>query len=286
MSKTRRRWQWSTTATAVTMLAVMLTYASFLTFYYLVSGSEPELAPVDQSAARDETVALVTLQAMNSPDHLIQMTVRVLPARALIDPRLDVLKSDIAVWLDPSTDLGELKYASGSRPTEVSATMPVTGATYTWPLDKYTTGPISADMIVGSGEGRKLAPVRVEVTGDLEDWDVNTVRSGPDGHEITLNLSRTKGQLGFDIGIFMILLVLPAACMYVAVQTARGRKKFLPPMTTWFAAVLFAIIPLRNILPGAPPAGVWVDHAVVLWVLVTLVTAMVIYLIGWHRDAE
>ena len=86
--------------------------------------------------------------------------------------------------------------------------------------------------------------------------------------------------------IFAILLALPALCMYVAIQTARGKKKFLPPMTTWFAAVLFAILPLRNILPGAPPPGVWIDQAIVLWVLITLVTAMIIYFIGWHRDAD
>ena len=35
--------------------------------------------------------------------------------------------------------------------------------------------------------------------------------------------------------------------------------------------MLFAVIPIRNFLPGAPPPGAWIDQALVLWVLIALV---------------
>jgi Domain of unknown function (DUF4436) len=39
-------------------------------------------------------------------------------------------------------------------------------------------------------------------------------------------------------------------------------------MTTWYAAMLFAVVPLRTALPGSPAFGSWIDLTIVLWVLV------------------
>ena len=61
----------------------------------------------------------------------------------------------------------------------------------------------------------------------------------------------------------------------LAIPMALGRRKFLPPFATWYAANLFAIVPLRNILPGAPPPGSWIDQAIVQWVLIALVTQVI-----------
>jgi hypothetical protein len=47
--------------------------------------------------------------------------------------------------------------------------------------------------------------------------------------------------------------------------------------------MLFAVIPLRNALPDAPPFGAWVDVTVVLWVIVALVASMGIYVSCWWR---
>jgi hypothetical protein len=67
---------------------------------------------------------------------------------------------------------------------------------------------------------------------------------------------------------------------------ALGRTSFVPPFITWYAAMLFAIVPLRNILPGSPPFGSWIDQAVVLWVLIGLVAAMTLFLIAWWRNRD
>jgi len=43
-------------------------------------------------------------------------------------------------------------------------------------------------------------------------------------------------------------------------------ESFQPPMTTWYAAMLFAVVPLAKMrLPDSPPIGFWVDVSVVLW---------------------
>ncbi|WP_236746664.1 DUF4436 family protein, partial [Mycobacteroides abscessus] len=83
-----------------------------------------------------------------------------------------------------------------------------------------------------------------------------------------------------------IPLTLPTMALIVAIETVKGRKKFHPPLTTWFGTMLFAIVPLRNILPGAPPPGAWIDQALVLWVLIALVVAMVLYVEAWWKQSD
>jgi hypothetical protein len=58
------------------------------------------------------------------------------------------------------------------------------------------------------------------------------------------------------------------------------------PFGTWLAAMLFAVIPIRNFLPGAPPPGAWIDQALVIWVLIALIAAMTAYTISWYRQPD
>jgi hypothetical protein len=50
--------------------------------------------------------------------------------------------------------------------------------------------------------------------------------------------------------------------------------------------MLFAIVPIRDIAPGAPPPGAWIDQALALWVLIALTAAMAIYILAWYRRFE
>ncbi len=198
--------------------------------------------------------------------------------------------------LYPTSDLGDLHYPKGKAPAQLSTTIEAHGDVGNWPFDSYSTEPISADAFVGSGENVKKVPARVEVTGELDGWDVSVNRvhdpaalptqRGSDNGNVVITLRRAKGPLIFDLGICLVLIALPTLALLVAVPMALGRRKFLPPFATWYAANLFAIVPLRNILPGAPPPGSWIDQAIVQWVLIGLVTAMSLYILAWVRQGD
>jgi hypothetical protein len=87
-------------------------------------------------------------------------------------------------------------------------------------------------------------------------------------------------------GFCLVLLALPAMAVFVSIELLLGRKTFQPAFSTWFAAMLFAVVPIRNVLPGNPPAGSWVDEAIVVWVLIALTAAMVTYVVAWVRNAD
>jgi hypothetical protein len=101
-----------------------------------------------------------------------------------------------------------------------------------------------------------------------------------------VELQRSPSTAAFAAVIVAVLISLAGVALFVAVQTSRGLRKFQPPMATWYAAMLFAVVPLRNALPDSPPIGFWIDVTVVLWVIVVLVASMLLYISCWWRQLK
>jgi hypothetical protein len=276
------------------VVAVIVIYVLSLIAVHLLAQSAPPLPAVDLSKVEaEDSVVQVRLEKLDTVANRLTVNVLVYPKDSLYDKNFGVLTADAAVRLYPENDLGDLQYPVGKAPAQVSTTIEAHGDPGNWPFDSYKTEVIAADVFTGSGQSREKAPARVEVSGKLDGWDATVTRvhdpsdSNPDVlDDVTITLHRAKGPLIFDIGICLVLIALPVLALWVAIPVALGRTSFLPPMTTWYGAMLFAIVPLRNILPGSPPYGSWIDQAVVLWVLIGLVGAMALFLVGWWRQRD
>jgi len=235
-------------------------------------------------------VVLVTLQSIRTVDFKVDAKVLVIPEDSLTDERLDVLKTDISVRLYPWNSVGDLNFPEGEAPKEVTTTLDIDGDPTRWPFDSYHTPPISATLLVGSGADRQFRPARVEFEGAIQGWNISSQDTAPSplaansGAAEELTFKRALGTLAFDLGICLVLITLPTLAVFTALQVTTRKKEFQMPFTTWYAAMLFAIVPLRNILPGAPPPGAWIDQILILWVIIALVAAMVIYIRAWYKQ--
>ena len=83
--------------------------------------------------------------------------------------------------------------------------------------------------------------------------------------------------------ILVLLVVLANLARLVAWSAFSGRRPVEPGFAGWIAALLFALIPLRINLPGAPPIGAWIDALVFYWVEVIMLFAMAIFVTAWFR---
>ncbi|OBH65914.1 DUF4436 domain-containing protein [Mycobacterium colombiense] len=279
------------------LAAVIIVYVLSLFGVHFLQRSEGPLPPLDLSqGGGDATIVQLRLEELKPVANRLSVEVLAYPGVAQYDNRFDVLANDVAVRLYPTSDLGDLQYPKGKAPAQLSTTIEAHGDPGNWPFDSYQTEPIAADAFVGTGDNRKKVPARVEVTGALDGWEISVNRvhdpsalptsRATDNGNVVITLKRAKGPLIFDLGICLVLISLPTLALLVAIPMALGRRKFLPPFATWYAANLFAIVPLRNILPGAPPPGSWIDQAIVQWVLIALVTAMTLYIVAWIRQGD
>ena len=276
------------------LLAFFATYGLSLLGVQALQKSEGPLPPLDLSqAGPDDTVVQIRLQELKPTTNRLAVNVLIYPGESLYDKRFDELNTDIAVRLYPPNDLGDLQFPKGKAPAQVNTTIEAHGNPGTWPFDSYRTEPQSADVFVGTGAERKRIPAVVQVTGSMDGWDAEVQRSTDKSEtgshntsNVVLTLQRAKGPLIFDLGIIVVLISLPTLALLVAIPMALGRRKFVPPFATWYAANLFAIVPLRNILPGAPPPGSMIDQALVQWVLLALATAMALYIYAWVKQGD
>jgi hypothetical protein len=274
------------------VVAVLIVYFLSLMGVHLLAKSAPPLPPVDLSKfEKDDTVVSVRLDDLKPVANRLSVNVNVYPQDSLYDQEMGVLKTDAAVRLYPENDLGDLQYPVGKAPSQVATVLVAHGMPGNWPFDSYTTDVLSADVFTGKYHER--VPARLEVTGALDGWDATVTRvhdpddKDPDSLDnVKITLHRAKGTLVFDVGICLVLAALPALALWVAIPMALGRTSFLPPFSTWYAAMLFAIVPLRNIFPGNPPPGSWIDQAFVLWVLIAMIAAMTLFVIAWTRQRD
>jgi len=275
------------------VLGVLSVYFLSLVGVHVLTQKEGQLPAVDLSRYhKEDTIVQLRLEELKTVANRLTVNVLVYPEDSLIDQNSNVLTTDAAVRLYPETDLGDLQYAKGKAPAQISTTIEAHGDPGNWPFDNYSTDEISGLVFTGSYHDKVWA--RMEVTGALDGWDV-TVKRVHDSEDtenpnsldnVIITLHRASGPLIFDLGILLVLISLPTLALVVAIPMALGRTSFLPPFSTWYAAMLFAIVPLRNFLPGSPPPGSWVDQAVVLWVLIALVTAMTLFIVAWARQRD
>jgi hypothetical protein len=154
-----------------------------------------------------------------------------------------------------------------------------------YPFDQYRSAPIAIEMTTGNS--REAVPVSPAIVDQTPGWESGIAPdNGPtaSGHQV--DLQRSPSTVAVVAIVLVALITIAALAVTVSVQTARDRRKFQPPMTTWFAAMLFAVVPLRNALPDAPAMGTWIDVTVILWVIVALVASMALYVVSWWRHLK
>ncbi len=271
--------------TSVVLVAVV--YVASLIGYSVLE-QPPAQFEFPEAAASAETAVIVRLRQVDTSANRLAIDVLVHPGAQLQAEPPDQYVIRLSSW----TDSGELIYLHDDLVgNEHTTSLVAVGDPDEWPFDSYVTDTIGMQLFAVSGDDQRPIAAPIVVGGGVNGWNIDSRLStvgapGATGPAVEFELQRTREALVLIVGILLVLLALPAAALFVAIETVLDRRKLQPPFITWFAAMLFAVVPLRNVLPGAPPAGAWIDLAVVVWVLVALAAAMVLYIIAWWRQTR
>ncbi|WP_445165566.1 DUF4436 domain-containing protein [Mycolicibacterium sp. Dal123E01] len=264
------------------VVVIVAAYIATITLY-ATTGLGAPVALVQGTPSSDGTTVIVAFSDVHAVRGEVVANVTVDPGDALLDPVTHALTQDLSVTIDAAATPTLRTWTKGSTPGVIPVTVDVVGESSEYPFDQYHSGPIAIEMTVGNGGvPTRVAPYFLDQTPG---WTlaVEPTADGAAPAVYQLDLRRAISTAAIVTIIFAALITIAVLALVVSVQTARDKRKFQPPMTTWFAAMLFAVVPLRNALPDAPPIGTWVDVAVVLWVIVALVGSMALYIVCWWR---
>jgi hypothetical protein len=244
-------------------------------------GHPRQVAESPQSS--DGTKVTVDVEDIESDNSLLIANYNVAAGPALLDPVTHNLKEDLSLLVTSVVSASKRTWSKGTLPDVFRVSVTVTGDVADWPFDRYHSGPITVRLL--SGAAQEPVTPTVIMVDRLLGWkiDVAHVDKTDVLSPYRVDLSRSRSTVAFAVVILGVLIALAGVGLFVAIQTSRDRRKFQPPMTTWYAAMLFAVMPLRNALPDSPPFGCWIDVTIVLWVIVVLVISMVIYISCWWR---
>ncbi|OMC14686.1 DUF4436 domain-containing protein [Mycobacterium sp. SP-6446] len=253
---------------------------------YARSGCGCPIQLTQGQPAADGTTVTINFDELQSVKGVLNANVTVTPGPDLLDQRTGGLKEDLGVRVHSAAMPTKREWSKGTVPGVFSVALPVVGDPSDWPFDRYDSGPVTVDLFRGAAEVPERTWVKFvdRVPGWRLDIPVGSKAGVPEPYRVELH--RSPSTAVFAAVMVAVLIALAGVGVWVAAQTARDRRLFQPPMTTWYAAMLFAVIPLRNALPDAPPLGSWIDVSVVLWVIVALVGSMLLYLSCWWRHLK
>lgn len=274
--------------------AFVAVYVATLVLYASTGLGRPaELTEAQPSA--DGTTVTIDLLGVQPINGVLLANLIVTPGPTLVEPHSHILKDDLAVAVTSVLPPTKRSWAKGDTPGVMQLSISIAGDPSEYPFDRYRTRPITVELLRGSAQ----LPERtsVVIVDRAPGWKLTVREAASATPSIAassaampgtyrINLQRSPSTGAFAAIILGVLVLLAAIGLVVAVQTVRNKRKFQPPMMTWYAAMLFAVMPLRNALPDAPPMGWWVDVAIVVWVVVILAFSMMLYAVSWWRHLK
>nr|WP_246398118.1 DUF4436 family protein [Mycobacterium vicinigordonae] len=255
------------------------------TIYLYVEGSRTHRIPPIGTPTNGSANVTLDIQSIHNDYSELVCDLAVSPAAGMLDPATHGLKQSLTVTVTSTTVPTTRTWTVGMLPGVIPVPLTLARDTESWPLDRYFSGPVTVELYLGNATNPERA--RVTFVDRLAGWQAQ-IRPAADDQSAayTIDLERSASTIAFAAVILCILIAIATQALFVAVQTLRGRRPFQAPMTTWYAAMLFAVVPLRNALPGSPAFGSWVDLTIVLWVLVALVVSMLLYIASWWRQLK
>ncbi|MEZ0356036.1 DUF4436 family protein [Mycobacterium sp. SA01] len=146
---------------------------------------------------------------------------------------------------------------AGNPAPDIEQRVSVDGAVTDYPFDRYTG---RLEVHVYNTDGTNV-PVALTVVNTDPFFGLNTsagtAQSG--GVLVNLGLHRSMPTIIFAVFIMMLMLGLAIGAVVAAFYVLNWRRGLVFPACSMMAAILFALIPLRNAVPGNPPIGSIID---------------------------
>jgi hypothetical protein len=148
----------------------------------------------------------------------------------------------------------------GDAAPDIDQRITLDGTVTDYPFDRYT-GRLEVHALGPDGE----LPVALTVLNTDPFFSISS-NPGPyfkstttNGVAVDLGVHRSMPTLIFAVFVMVLMLGLALGAVVAAFYILHWRRGLIFPACSMMAAILFALIPLRNAVPGSPPIGSIID---------------------------
>jgi hypothetical protein len=217
------------------------------------TNQETYFGDVDNPNAVEVTVWITRVDATTQSLAVTVMNIR--PTGALAGPDGN-FASDTTVTTEAVGNwLAQIK--SGDSAPDIDQRVSIFGAITDYPFDRYT-GRLEVHAY---GPDNNELPLALTVMNTDPFFGVNTTAdaSPTGGAVVKLGVYRSMPTLIFAVFVMVLMLGLALGAVVAAFYVLHWRRGLIFPACSMMAAILFALIPLRNAVPGSPPIGSIID---------------------------
>ncbi|WP_445168093.1 DUF4436 family protein [Mycolicibacterium sp. Dal123E01] len=148
---------------------------------------------------------------------------------------------------------------AGDSAPDIDQRVAITGAATDYPFDHYT-GQLEVHAFGPNGEYPvALTVLNTDPFFGMTNTEVPPANGNPRGAAVDFSISRSSPTLIFAVFVMMLMLGLAFGAVVAAFYVLHWRRGLIFPACSMMAAILFALIPLRNAVPGNPPIGSVID---------------------------
>ena len=201
-----------------------------------------------------------------------------------------MLANATTVFTNSTAGKADAHYKKGESIQPQDVTLSLQGESSQFPWDKYTATldiTVSHEKVVDGEKELVDVPVSVEMKAGLAGFRIEARELAQKGKKppvsptIVLDVQRAQSAMGFSVFIMCLIGLLTLMAFLVGLVVVVGGRKVELAMLGWFGALLFAMVPLRNAMPGAPPIGCVADFMSFFWAEAIIAVVLVAVVITW-----
>jgi hypothetical protein len=198
--------------------------------------------------------------------------------------------------LDANSVEGEAQqfYPAGVTMDPLDITLNVDGTASNYPFDRHTAQlvldlgrPVTGDQgppVKGQVLDYVPVPIALNLTAVQPGYRIALRQVGPFEAgilRVQLSVRRSLTVISFAMFVMLVEWLLALGTLAVTLMVAiRGRRPEVA-IFAWLATMLFALPPLRDVMPGVPPIGTLGDFLSFFWTVSIVAVCLIILVVDW-----
>jgi hypothetical protein len=273
------------------VVLIGIAFAMFLNLYTVENESRASAFTSGDETAADQVAVDVSVLS-------IDPVKGELVARLNFDPQGAYLSDDGVdagqnMILDVNGASGKVAvtYKKGERMSPVDVTVSLyNGNVMDYPFDLHDTDlSINLNTFTGGKDGEEISyeavPMTINYFGAVSGYQIaaneDTASTETGFIDIVMQVKRSTSVMIFSIFVMVLQWLLCLVALSVAFSCIIWGRKIEVGMFGWMGALLFALIPLRNAMPGVPAIGTLSDFIAFFWAEAIVALSLVAIVISW-----